>query len=122
MPPLSEREQKILEEIERGLYDEDPLFAQERRSFPIGSGARRAKLGAITFVVGLGLLIAFFATRSVFVGLLAFGGMVTGIVLLASPVSSLVSTTKGRAGQRRETFKRSLSDWEERIRKRYRRR
>jgi hypothetical protein len=111
VPPLSEREQKILEEIERGLYDEDPLFAQGRRARPSGSTAGRAKLGALTFVLGLTLLITFFITRLLLIGLLAFGGMVAGIVLLAGSVSAVVRPTK-----------RSVAEWEEKLRKRYRRR
>jgi hypothetical protein len=119
VPPLSEREQKILEEIERGLHDEDVLFASEDRRRP---SRPRVVAGVATFLGGLALLIVFFATRLLPVGILAFGGMVAGIVLLASPVSALVTDTKDNAKDRGRTFKRSLSGWEEKLRNRYNRR
>ena len=53
--PLSDREQRILEEIEKNLYDEDPRFARAtRRVTPRYNGSRRARLGALLFVIGLG--------------------------------------------------------------------
>ena len=57
--PLSEHEQRLLEQIERALYQEDPKFASSvsgsRRSKP----ARRRRIqGAVLFVVGLVLLVA----------------------------------------------------------------
>jgi hypothetical protein len=118
VPPLSEREQKILEEIERSLHDGDPLLASERRR----PSRSRAAAGLLTFLGGLALLIVFFATRFLLVGILAFVGMVAGIVLLASPVGALVTDTKDNAKDRGRTFKRSISGWEEKFRNRYNRR
>lgn len=121
--PLSEHEQKILDEIEKSLSDEDPRFAQERRPQQRSHRhAARARLGAGMFVAGFALLIVFFLSRFLFVGLVAFGAMVTGIVLLASPVSALVNSTKENAGRTRENIKSSASGWDENLRKRFRRR
>ena len=121
--PLSEREQKILDEIEKSLSSEDPRFAERGQAKSTRrTDARRIRLAALTFLVGLGLLIVFFLTRVLFAGLLAFGGMVTGIVLLASPVSALMQATKEDAGRKRESLKRSVSDWDDNVRKRFRRR
>ena len=121
--PLSEREQKILDEIEKNLSDEDPRFADDRRSTrPPGNLASRARLGIITFVLGFGLLIFFFLTQILFAGLLAFIGMVAGIVLLASPVSALVSSAKESTTRKGENVKRSFDRFDDNVRRKFRRR
>ena len=52
--PLSEHEQRILEEIERRLAEEDPrLVDQVSRTSLYTHLARRIKLGAAVGVVGL---------------------------------------------------------------------
>lgn len=120
MTPLSERERKILEEIERDFYDEEQLFARDEPTRE--PRVRRFRTGIGVFVLGLLLLIAFFATRTLVLGLGAFGAMVAGIVLLASPVSALVSDTTNTARRRGRTLKESLSRWETTVRGRARRR
>ncbi|KXO87960.1 hypothetical protein AXK57_10105 [Tsukamurella pulmonis] len=57
--PLSEHEQRMLDQIESALYAEDPKFASNVRGgrFAGASGKRRV-IAAIGFAVGLMLLIA----------------------------------------------------------------
>jgi len=57
--PLSEHEQRMLDQIESALYAEDPKFASTVRGSRLGmaSNRRRLQAGAL-FVVGLTLLIA----------------------------------------------------------------
>ncbi|KAA1250369.1 DUF3040 domain-containing protein [Mycobacterium simiae] len=88
--PLSDHEQRMLEQIESALYAEDPKFASSVR----GGGfraptARRRLQGAALFVVGLALLVsgvAFKATMigsfpilSVFGFVVMFGGVVFAV-------------------------------------------
>jgi len=55
--PLSEHEQRLLEQMERALYAEDPKFASALRGSDLrGHYRRRALLGAFGVVVGLALL------------------------------------------------------------------
>jgi hypothetical protein len=120
--PLSDREQRILEEIEKNLYDEDPRFARRsRRATPRFDRSKRARVGAIIFVFGLATLIAFFATQQILVGVLAFGGMVAGIVLVLGASSALVNS--GREGGRDASakLKGSFKNFEQRIRNRNKR-
>ena len=120
--PLSDREQRILEEIEKNLYEEDPRFARAtRRATPRFDRSKRARLGGLLFVVGLGTLLIFFVTQLVVVGVLAFGGMVAGIVLVLGSSSALVNS--GREGGRDATarFRGSLKNFEQRIRNRNKR-
>jgi len=117
--PLSDREQQILEEIEKNLYDEDPRFARAtRRAGPRYDGSKRARLGALLFVAGLGTLLVFFVTQAILVGVLAFGGMVAGIVLVLGSSSALVNS--GREGGRDASakIKGSFKNFEQRIRNR----
>jgi Flp pilus assembly protein TadB len=82
--PLSERERRILEEIEKGLNKEDPSFAREvRRKAPRAADRRRVKLGAVLLATGLLVLFAFFVTSAILIGVTAFALMVAGVVLIA---------------------------------------
>ena len=121
--PLSEREQKILDEIEKNLADEDPRFAHERRpTVARGSISSRARLGLLVFAIGFVLLIVFFVSRALVAGLFAFVAMVAGIVLLASPVGALVNSAKENTVDKGAKVKRSIGDLDEDIRRRFRRR
>jgi hypothetical protein len=56
--PLSEHEQRLLEQIEQALYAEDPKFAHTWRSRDLHSIKRARLIRAILLlVVGLGLLV-----------------------------------------------------------------
>ena len=56
--PLSEHEQRLLEQIERALYAEDPKFASTVRGGRLRKPTRRRRLqGVAVFVVGLVLLV-----------------------------------------------------------------
>ena len=58
--PLSEHEQRILEEIEQRLAEDDPkLVEQVGRTDLYTHLARRIRLAAITFVLGCVLLLLF---------------------------------------------------------------
>jgi len=57
--PLSEHEQRLLEQIEQSLYAEDPKFARTWRAKNLHSLKRMRLLRAIVaFVLGLGALLA----------------------------------------------------------------
>ena len=57
--PLSEHEQRLLDQIERALYAEDPKFASNVRGARLRSPSRRRRLqGIAVFVLGLVLLLS----------------------------------------------------------------
>jgi Protein of unknown function (DUF3040) len=116
--PLSEREQQILEEIEKSLRSEDPQLARKVRSGR-GSSTRGLRIGLLVLAAGIASLLTFFFTGHLLWGVLAFGGMVGGIVLVAGAFRTPLSV---RASQTpRDRLEQRLRDWEERIRKRYKR-
>jgi hypothetical protein len=84
--PLSEHEQRLLEQIERALVDDDPKFASSVRTGDRRLKARRKlQIGAALVVVGFAVLVGGGAVAgSVFVGvlgfLIAFAGLALGIL------------------------------------------
>jgi Protein of unknown function (DUF3040) len=87
--PLSDHEQRMLEQIESALYAEDPKFASSVRGGGLRAPtARRRIQGVALFVIGLALLVcgaAFYPTEhklfllSVVGFLVMFGGVVFAI-------------------------------------------
>lgn len=56
--PLSEHEQRLLDQIERALYAEDPKFASTVRGARLRKPSRRRKLqGIVLLLVGAALLV-----------------------------------------------------------------
>lgn len=81
--PLSEHEQRLLDQIERALYQEDPKFASTVRSTDLRTHMKR-RLRRAAFVLGLGFVVMMvgLVTNQVFVGVAGFAVMV-GALLLA---------------------------------------
>ncbi|MBI1377558.1 MAG: DUF3040 domain-containing protein [Frankiales bacterium] len=81
--PLSEHEQRLLEQMERALYAEDPKFASSLRSAtPRAGSRRRAAVGVLGALAGVALLVTGAATSVVLVGVLGFLLMLGGTVLV----------------------------------------
>ncbi len=80
--PLSEHEQRLLEQMERALYAEDPKFASTLRQPVIRQGSRkRLVLGVVVAALGLGLLLAGVAVKLPVVGVIGFVVMLGGAIL-----------------------------------------
>lgn len=121
--PLSDREQQILEEIEKSLYQEDPSFAREvKRNAPRMADRRRVYLGGATVAAGFLLLIAFLFTSSIPIGVLAFGAMVGGIVTIAGSFKGFIAPRRPPGPQLRQRISSNAKSWEEKMRDRYKRR
>ena len=119
--PLSEREQKILQEIERDLYREDPAFARDVSDGGRWDEAARARAGALLVVAGLVSLLGFFVAEQLWLGVVAFGAMVAGVVLIAGSVRTLITKRSPRAEEpSRRRVSEAVRRLEERIRHRYR--
>ncbi|WP_066907017.1 DUF3040 domain-containing protein [Millisia brevis] len=134
--PLSEHEQRMLDQIERDLYAQDPKFASAVRRGG-GGGIRSAqgprKLQAIAlFVVGLVLLVAgiplstqsqLFLLVSLLGFLLMFGA---GVLILlggkgrsAGTAGEAGSTERAAAPKKRPSGKSFTARMEDRFRKRF---
>lgn len=121
--PLSEHEQRALEEIERNLYAEDNDFARGMlRADPSLAETKRVKLGFLSFIGGLLTLLAFFVTGALPIGVVAFAAMVTGIVIITTATRNLASAWRMMIAGPRDRINGNLKEWERRMRDRYRRR
>ena len=124
--PLSDHEQKMLEQMEQALAAEDPKFASQMQGSSLASLQRRRWLvGGIGVVAGLGLVLVGVNT-TMWVGALGFALMVASAVFAATPprrarlgvVRGDGTTAPGRSGKGRRK-QRSFMDrlderWERR--------
>jgi hypothetical protein len=79
--PLSEHEQRILEEIEKRLEEEDPRFADVvGRTTLYSHLTRRVRWAALAFVAGFVMLMLF--AVSVWVAIAGFGVMLGSALLV----------------------------------------
>ena len=96
--PLSEHEQRLLEQMEKALYAEDPKFATSLRSTRSARASRgRAALGVLAMLAGMGLLLAGVATTVIALGVLGFVVMLIGCVIVYSAFQSRGPVAEGSA-------------------------
>ena len=71
--PLSDHEQRLLEQMERALYAEDPKFATTMRGADLRRRyRRRAVAAAFVFLLGVAVLMAGAVTTEIAVGVAGF--------------------------------------------------
>jgi hypothetical protein len=93
--PLSEHEQRLLDQIEQALYADDPKFAATVRSARAGRRLRRGLLFAILGgLLGLALVFIGLATH---VHVVSVGISVAGFVLLVSSCGLGIHAARNRA-------------------------
>jgi hypothetical protein len=107
--PLSEHEQRLLEQIERALVDDDPKFASTVRTGDRRLKARRKlQIGALLVILGLAVLVGGAVARSVPLGVLGFlvmfGGAAMGVLNYKTATGVVeTGTGTGAAGGARGT-------------------
>ncbi len=122
--PLSEHEQRMLEQMERALYAEDPKFATALEGSGLRTYTRRRVYQAVAgFLVGIALLMAGMVAQQIWVSVVGF------LVMLSCAVLAVTGWRKapkpgeqpsGAAGAPRQPRqRRSLTD---RIEQRWQRR
>lgn len=82
--PLSEHEQRLLEQMERALYAEDPKFATTLRHTGARGSRGKAALGVLAVLGGMGVILAGVATQIIALGVVGFTVMLVGAVLAYS--------------------------------------
>ena len=120
---LSDREQKLLEQMEKALYAEDPKFASSlrRSGLTIAPGERRhVILGLLSLVAGLALVFGSVVSKMVIVGIPGFLLVLTGFVLISrglqEPVAAATPTpTKVRNRSKNSKLMSRLEErWQQR--------
>lgn len=126
--PLSEHEQRMLEQIEQALYREDPRFGRlVRSSDPRIRYRRRLVQGLLGLLIGAGLIAAGILTHRVY--LEAAGGLIMVVSALWTGLSwrrRQLRTAAARGRKRRRTDQNrpraSRARFMERVEERWRRR
>lgn len=119
--PLSEHEQKLLEQLEKQLHEDDPKFASSMGSDPGRSwSTRHLVIGVLGTLAGILLLLLGVSLQSIVVGVLGFVVMGAG-VYFATMRSTAGKSKSGAAvrkpGKPRSSFMSNLEErWEERHR------
>ncbi|MFB9070817.1 DUF3040 domain-containing protein [Citricoccus parietis] len=116
--PLSEREQKLLEQLEQQLNAEDPHFATSMsESGTSRFSTTRLVAGAVTAAVGLGALLWGVSQQFIWLGIIGFIVMAAG-VYVATSRSRRATGGRGHgsaAAKKNSPFMANLEQrWEER--------
>lgn len=90
--PLSDNEQRLLEQMERALYAEDPKFASTMRGSRRRTGAgRRLAIGVTGVAAGLVVLLVGVMQQSVWIG-------IVGFLLMLAGTTYAVSSQRAKSG------------------------
>ena len=120
--PLSEHEQKLLEQLEKQLHEDDPKFASSMGSDQGRSwSTRHLVIGVLGTLAGILLLLTGVWLQNIFVGVLGFVVMGAG-VYFATMRSGVAGGGKSgdAAGKPRKTSSSFMSNLEERWDERHR--
>ncbi len=130
--PLSDHEQRMLDQIESALYAEDPKFASSVRGGGLRApSARRRLQGAALFVVGLAMLVCGVAFKATMIGSFPILSVVGFLVMFGGVVFAITGNrVKGRrdgsaaeqGGPRPKKAKGSGGSFTSRMEDRFRRR
>lgn len=85
--PLSEHEQRLLDEMERNLYQNDADFVAAVSKGRGGTNYRALVLGILLAIVGLAVLVTGVIVRQPLVGVGGFALMLGGVVVAMRPAA-----------------------------------
>lgn len=98
--PLSDHEQRLLEQMERALYAEDPKFADSlRKTRGASMDRKRLVLGLGGAVAGLAILLAGVATSLPLVGVLGFLATVAGAFVAYNAFTAKSDESSGASAE-----------------------
>ena len=97
--PLSEREQRMLKQLEEQLQSEDPSFASSMQDSPAGKlNVRNIVLGALVAVLGIVVLLLGIYNQWIIVGVIGFLIMGAGVYYATTGGTSGNSRGNGSGG------------------------
>ena len=124
--PLSEHEQRQLEQIEQALYADYPRFANAvRASDPRVHYKRRVVEAALGFLLGVGMLVAGVVTKYIWIGVAGFVVMLACSMWALTSYRHMTGVVAGRGPARpkeRRASRSSGGGMMERLEERWRRR
>lgn len=93
---LSEQEQKLLDELERGLYASDANLAQKLGK-PGARSPKRIIAGATIVVIGISLLVVAVILQVALFGVVGFLAMLAGLIVATSSNPTELKVAKPQA-------------------------
>lgn len=129
--PLSDHEQRMLDQIESALYAEDPKFASSVRGGTLRAPSTRRRLqGAALFVLGLAMLVSGVAFKATMIGSFPILSVIGFIVMFGGVVFAITGPRVGKgdrvpndiSAQRQKRAKGSGGSFTSRMEDRFRRR
>src|SRR5262249_39725371 len=124
--PLSEHEQRQLEQIEQALYADYPRFANAARaSAPGGHYKRRCVEAAFGFVLGIGMLLGGVTSKSIWIAVAGFVVMLAGAMWALNSYRHMTGQAVGKGQPRQKDRKKPKAakvSMMERLEERWRRR
>ncbi len=99
--PLSDHEQRMLDQIESALYAEDPKFASSVRGGGLRAPTARRRLqGAALFVLGLAMLVSGVAFKATMIGTFPVLSVLGFIVMFGGVVFAITGPRLAGRGER----------------------
>jgi hypothetical protein len=98
---LSEHEQKLLEEMERALYAEDPRFASSLKdTAPRSVRTARNGLMALVIMAGIAAIAVGIGSQIALLGVLGFVAVLLGLYAIVTAAISQTGQPQAPRGQR----------------------
>jgi hypothetical protein len=120
--PLSEHEQRMLEQMERALYAEDPKFATALEGSRLRTYTRRRVYQAVAgFLVGIALLMAGMVAKQIWISVVGFLVMLGCAVLAVTGWRRTANPGEQSQGQQADGTARTGGQQQPRRRTRQRR-
>jgi hypothetical protein len=100
--PLSDHEQRMLDQIESALYAEDPKFASSVRGGSLRApSARRRLQGVALFVIGLAMLVSGVAFKATMIGSFPILSVIGFVVMFGGVVFAITGPRRANGGRDR---------------------
>ena len=112
--PLSEHEQRLLDEMERNLYGHDADVTSTAFVGMPRPNYRAIVLGVILALAGLGGLLAGVMTHMILVGIAGFVVMFVGVLVAAKPGAPAAASDKKPRSTGSSFMQRMEQRWDER--------
>jgi hypothetical protein len=116
--PLSEQEQRLLEEMERSLYHNDADFVA---TVPVRRGRPNytvVTVGILVGILGVAVLVTGVIVHQPLVGVLGFAVMFAGVLIAVTPPRQSMTAPEARgrkATERSTSFMQSMNErWDKR--------
>jgi Protein of unknown function (DUF3040) len=99
--PLSDHEQRMLDQIESALYAEDPKFASSVRGGGLRAPSTRRRLqGVALFVIGLAMLVSGVAFKATMIGSFPILSVIGFVVMFAGVFFAITGPRVGAGKER----------------------